>query len=211
MTPTSSTRPESADDRSASVDLYWLPLGAGASRLVRWTGRLYEAHAARRDGRPACALYHSALEVLVNGDRFAIEMTPVWGNREPERGVVCEGPVGLRLLGRSRMFRYEVRCWRNGSIPDVSAAVESPLRLSEDSDRAQRVLALLPSFPTATWGRDESQTGDMWNSNSMVAWLLVLSGHDVDQVCLPHRGRAPGWSAGLVAAERAARPLAGAR
>ena len=33
---------------SPSVDLYWLPLGAGdASRLVRWSGSAYEAIVAR--------------------------------------------------------------------------------------------------------------------------------------------------------------------
>ena len=55
-----------------------------------------------------------------------IEMGPVWNTPDPQRGVVGEGPVGLRSLGRSRLFRYEVRCWRDGRIPDVDEAVDSP-------------------------------------------------------------------------------------
>jgi hypothetical protein len=44
----------------------------------------------------------------------------------------------------------------------------------------------------------------MWNSNSLISWLLARSGHDTDTVGPPLHGRAPGWSAGLVAAARAA-------
>jgi hypothetical protein len=191
----------------ASVDLFWLPLGAGdASRCVRWNGRIYEALAARHERRQACDLYHSALEVTVGSDRFVIEMAPMWGNTDADRGVVAEGSVGHPWLGHSRFFRYEVRRWRNGSIPDVSEAVASPQRLSSDVEHAQRILALVPTFPTATWGRDELHTGDMWNSNSLIAWLLASSGHETDLVELPARGRAPGWAAGLVVASRQTRP-----
>lgn len=190
---------------SASVDLYWLPLGAGdAPRCVRWSGRLFEAAVASYERRGWCDLYHSALEVRLDGDRFVIEMTPVWGNKQPHRGVVCEGAVGLPFLDHSRFFRYEIRRWRDGSIPDVSDAVGSPRRLSADRHRAQQLLDLVPEFPTVTWGRDELHTGDMWNSNSLVSWLLARSGHDTASVNLPPYGRAPGWSAGLVVAEREA-------
>src|SRR5919198_1375882 len=104
----------------AAVDLFWLPLGAGdALHTVRWSGRIYEALVAHRERRHPCDLYHSALEVHLDGDRFVIEMAPVWRNKETDRGVVCEGAVGLPWLGRSRFFRYEVRRWRNGVIPDV--------------------------------------------------------------------------------------------
>jgi hypothetical protein len=77
----------------ASVDLYWLPLGAGG-RIVRWNGRIFEALAAHHQHRPARDLYHSALAVRVGADRYVIEMTPVWGGPAVDRGVVCEGPVG---------------------------------------------------------------------------------------------------------------------
>ncbi len=186
---------------AAGVDLYWLPLGAGEGPgVVRWSGRLYEALTAAHERRERRDLYHSALEVVVGADRFVIEMTPVWGNGEADRGVVGEGPVGLALLGRSRAFRYEVRRWRGGRIPDVADAVDSPVRLSADIERARRVLDLVPTFPMLTWGRDPLGSGDMWNSNSLISWLLARSGHDTDTVPMPRHARAPGWAAGLVAA-----------
>ena len=64
------------------------------------------------------------------------------------------------------------------------------------------VLDLVAHVPTATWGRDELGTGEMWNSNSIIAWLLAASGHDVGAIAAPRGGRAPGWSAGLIAASR---------
>jgi hypothetical protein len=42
----------------------------------------------------------------------------------------------------------------------------------------------------------------MWNSNSLVSWLLARSGLDVGAVELPAGGRAPGWRAGIVVARR---------
>ena len=151
------TRPP--DD--ASVDLYWLPLGAGG-HFVRLNGRVYEALVARIARRAPCDLYHSALEVRVPDGRFVIEMTPIRPSDGADRGVVAEGAVGARPAGRLRLFRYEVRRWRGGVIPDVAEAVESPRRLSGDLDRARRVLDLVPQVPTPVWGRDELHAGDMW-------------------------------------------------
>ena len=131
-----------------SVDLYWLPLGAGAgNQCVRGSGRIYEALAATREHRGRTDLYHSALMVRVGGHSYAIEMAPVWAVREPHRGVVAEGPVGSPSWGRSRLFRYEIRCWRSGTIPDLLAAVDSPRRVSSDELHARRVLELTASFP----------------------------------------------------------------
>jgi hypothetical protein len=187
----------------ASVDLYWLPLGAGdASHCVRWNGRIYEALAAFHEHREARDLYHSALEVTLGTERFVIEMAPVWGNSHEDRGVVSGGPVGSPWLGYSRFFRYEVRRWRNGCIPDIAEAVASPQRMSSDVALARRVLELVPAFPTVTWGRDELRTGDMWNSNSLTSWLLARSGHELELVAPPAFGRAPGWEAGSVLAAR---------
>ncbi|HLN78632.1 MAG TPA: hypothetical protein VK204_16435 [Nocardioidaceae bacterium] len=190
-------------EQLSAVDLYWLPLGAGeANRCVRWNGRIFEAVVAGHEHRGRCDLYHSALEVHSDGVRYVIEMAPVWSIKESDRGVVCEGAVGLAVLGRSRLFRYEVRRWRDGVIPDVVEAVDSPRRLSVDRERARRLLDLVPTFPAVTWGRDELHAGEMWNSNSLVSWLLACSGHETDRVRLPPRGRAPGWTAGLVVAGR---------
>ena len=189
--------------RHPSVDLYWLPLGAGdSSRLVRWSGLAFEAITARHEHREPLDLYHSALEVHLDGARFVIEMTPVWRMEALDRGVVSEGPVGAARLGRSRLFRYEVHCWKGGTIPDIADAVSSPERLSSDRDMAQRVLDRVAAFPAATWGRDELQAGEMWNSNSLTSWLLAESGHDTTDIRPPSHGRAPGWSAGLAVAAR---------
>jgi hypothetical protein len=181
------------------VDLYWLPLGAGG-HVVRANGRLYEALAARLQHRERRDLYHAALEVHVAGDRYVIEQAPAWSLRRPDRGVVVEGPVGMRMLGRLKLFRYEIRRWRNGVIPDRAEAVGGPLRVSADPAVARRLLDLVPRVPAATWGRDEQHTGDMWNSNSVIAWLLASSGHDAGAIQPPAGGRAPGWSAGLAIA-----------
>jgi hypothetical protein len=185
------------------VDLYWLPLGAGDNtHCVRTNGRIFETLTAAWQRRERRDLYHAALVVHLDGERYAIEMGPVWGNAEPERGVVCEGPVGMRWLGRSRLFRYEVRCWPGGVIPDLDEAVASPQRLSSGTERAKALLAVAAEFPAATWGRDELGGGEMWNSNSLVSWLLARSDHDVTALEPPAGGRAPGWQAGVVVARR---------
>jgi hypothetical protein len=191
---------------SSTVDLYWLPLGAGG-HSVAWNGRVYEALAARWSGRPGRALYHSALVVTLHEVRHAIEMGPVWNVAAADRGVVCEGPVGSRVLGHLRLFRYEVRCWREGTIPDADSAVGSPVRLAADPAVAAAVLDAVRRVPPLTWGRDELRSGEMWNSNSVVAWTLATAGIEVTAVRPPVGGRAPGWSAGLALAGRQAEVL----
>ncbi len=174
------------------VNLYWLPLGAGG-HSVRLNGRVFEAVAARLERRAPRDLYHSALEVRVPEGRFVIEQAPVRDGNGRKRGVVAEGAVGSRWAGRLRLFRYEVRRWRDGVIPDVGEAVDSPQRLTDDPELARRVLELAPAVPTLAWGRDESHVGEMWNSNSVIAWLLARGGLPVEAVRLPAGGRAPGW------------------
>jgi hypothetical protein len=165
---------------------------------------LFEALVARHDRRERRDLYHSALQVQLGNAVSVIEMAPVWGNQHEDRRDVGEGAVGQQMLGCSKYFRYEVRRWRGGVIPDISFAVASPQRVSADEATAQTVLDLVPAFPLATWGRDEQHTGEMWNSNSLVSWLLARSGLDSGLAHLPAHGRAPGWSAGLVVAAREA-------
>jgi hypothetical protein len=189
------------DASSASVALFWLPLGAGG-RFVRRNGRVFEAIAARHEHRAAVDLYHSALEVRVGRARFVIEMAPAWSGRDADRGVVLNGPVGARWLGRSILFRYEVRRWPEGSIPDLDEAVDSPRELSTDVEDARLLLDLVPTVPGLTWGRDELDAGEMWNSNSLTSWLLARSGHEMTAIGPPSGGRAPGWHAGLALAGR---------
>jgi hypothetical protein len=185
---------------SPGIDLYWLPLGAGG-RSVRGNGKAFEALAAWREGRARSDLYHAALEIDLPEGRYVIEQAPAW-SADGERGVVAEGAVGARAAGRLRLFRYEVRCWRDGVIPDIAEAVESPRRLSDDVARARRLIGLVPRAPTPVWGRDELGAGEMWNSNSLIAWLLVRTGFEVESIELPRGGRAPGWDAGIVVARR---------
>jgi hypothetical protein len=185
------------------IDLYWLPLGAGG-HVVRRCGRLYELAAARRAGRPARDLYHSALIATTAAGRFAIESAPVCTGDGAERGVVAEGVVGARLLGYLRAFRYELRCWRDGVIPDLAEAVASPVRLSDEEAAAASLVALAPAVPHPVWGRDDLRAGEMWNSNSYVAWLLERAGLHAAAVAPPPGGRAPGWRAGVVVARREA-------
>jgi hypothetical protein len=195
---TTNTRPGTP---AARVLLYWLPLGAGG-HVVRWNGRIYETIAARRAHRPAADLYHCALEVVLDGDRSVIEMAPVWSDHTADRGVVVEGPVGQPWLGRFAAFRYEIRRWNCGVIPDIAEAAGPPCLAGDDVARARQLLDLVPQAPPVTWGRDELRTGEMWNSNSLVAWLLARSGHSMAGIRPPLRGRAPGWQAGLVLAAR---------
>jgi hypothetical protein len=194
---------DAAGRGAAAVDLYWLPLGAGG-HFVRLNGRVYEAAAARIQRRPTCDLYHSALQVEVADGRFVIEQTPVPDLSGNERGVVAEGAVGTRWAGRFRIFRYEIRLWHGGHIPDLAEAVDSPLRLTDEADRARRVLELIARVPTPVWGRDELATGEMWNSNSVIAWVIARSGIDTGSIQPPRGGRAPGWRAGLEIARRGA-------
>lgn len=188
-------------EQSASVYLYWLPLGAGG-HSVRLNGRVFEAVAARVARRESCDLYHSALEVGVAGGRFVIEQAPIRDRNGAERGVVATGAVGSSWAGHLPIFRYEVRRWRDGVIPDRAEAVESPRRLTSDPNRARRVLDLVPHVPTTVWGRDELGAGEMWNSNSLISWLIASSGLDAASIEPPADGRAPGWDAGVEVARR---------
>jgi hypothetical protein len=84
---------------------------------------------------------------------------------------------------------------------DVAEAVDSPRQLTGDEQRARRVLDVVAQVPTPVWGRDELGTGEMWNSNSAIAWVIASSGRGrVDSACA--RGRAPGWQSGLDVARR---------
>jgi hypothetical protein len=188
---------------ASRIDLYWLPLGAGG-HSVRLNGRVFEAGAALLARRPRRDLYHSALTVHTPEGHYVIEMAPIPDRRGAQRGVVAEGAVGSRLARRFRIFRYEVRRWRGGTIPDVAEAVDSPRRLSDDRAVAERLLELVPQVPMLVWGRDEARTGEMWNSNSLTSWLIAGSGLETDTLEPPAGGRAPGWHAGLVMSGRRA-------
>ena len=185
---------------NSAVELYWIPLGAGG-HFVRFNGRVFEAIAAAIGRRRRCDLYHAALIVDLYGERWTIELAPTPDADGASRGVVASGAVGSRRAGRWRVFRYEVRCWRGGSIPDLAAAIGGPCRLSSDPAVARRLLERASTVPTPVWGRDELHAGEMWNSNSVTAWLIAAAGLPTAGLRPPPGGRAPGWDAGLAAAE----------
>ena len=186
----------------ARLELYWIPLGAG-TRVVRISGKVYEACCALIQRRPRRDLYHSALVANTTDGRTVVEMAPIPDARGPRaRGVVAEGCVGTRWARWFRVFRYEIRRWPEGVIPDLSYAVASPVRIADDPAVVQRVLELVPRVPTPVWGRDELHTGEMWNSNSVVSWALTRAGVCSKAGRPPGGGRAPGWDAGVLAAQR---------
>lgn len=189
---------------TVGLDLYWLPLGAGG-RLVRLNGRIYEAVLACRQRRRRLRLYHAALIARLPEGWTTVEMGPVWDRTlgREAHGAVVVGPVGAQALGRWRWFRYELRCWPGGVIPDLAWAVASPLRLTSDEPTVRAALAAVATVPALTWGRDEGGFGEMWNSNSAIAWILARAGLDPVAVAPPPGGRAPGFRAGIVAAQRA--------
>jgi hypothetical protein len=183
--------------RSTSTDFRWEPATARCAP----TGP-YEAINSLIERRQCGYVYHTALEILVPSELFAVEMTPIPNGRRRERGVVAEGAVGTRSAGRLRIFRNEVRRWRDGVIPDLGYAVASPIRVSQDSGIAHRVLGLLRSMPTPTWGRDELRAGEMWTCNSVISWVLTRARIDPEAIAFPPRARAPGWDAGTTVAQR---------
>lgn len=182
----------------ASIDLYWIPLGAGGSGFVQFNGRVYERILAIRNRRQPKAIYHTALVVRTPEGRYVVEtMWPSPDRDIDSRGVAVEGSVFWPPLARWRVFRYEVRRWRDGSLPDAGAAVGGAQRVSEDLDEAVQLLELVADVPPYTWGRDTAGHGEMWNSNSVISWLLATTGLPMGEILAPERGRAPGWDAGL--------------
>ena len=97
------------DDADAAVHLYWLPLGAGG-HFVRLNGRIYEAVAARLQRRPACDLYHSALQLELSEGKYVIEQAPVHDWSGSERGVVAEGRMeGATFVADSILAKHDER------------------------------------------------------------------------------------------------------
>ena len=186
---------------SVGVDLYWIPLGAG-QRVVRASGKLFEALSALIQRRRRCDLYHSALAVTIPEGRFVIEMTPIPDLHGERRGVVAEGPVGAKWAGSA--FEHSGTRSADGET--------APSPTSTRPRRPSPSTSISPARnDSSTWCRrcrhpcgdaTSSDAGEMWNSNSVVSWLLASSGIDVAQIQPPPGGRAPGWTAGVVVAAR---------
>ena len=185
------------------IYLYWIPLGAGGSGFVRLNGLIYEAVKALRERRRRLRLFHTAMEVRIAEGDFIVEtMWPSPDDATASRGVVLEGPVFAPWLSSTRVLRYEVRCWRDGALPDAEHAVGGPQRVSGDLVLARSLLDRVGSVPALIWGRDQPGSGDMWNSNSVISWLLATAGLPMNTISPPQGGRAPGWDAGVEMARR---------
>jgi hypothetical protein len=52
--------------------------------------------------------------------------------------------------------------------------------------------------PILVWGRDEMKAGEMWNSNSIISWMIARIGLNADSIEPPAGGRAPGWAEPLL-------------
>lgn len=184
----------------AAVLLYWLPLGAGGTGFVRLNGRIYEAITAAREHRDRQDLLHTALEVQVPEGWFVIEaMWPSPDNDLASRGVTVNGPVFASWLP-TRVFRYEVRCWEDGALADREYAIGGPTFLTDTQAVAVSILDSVRSIPALTWGRDQSRVGGMWNSNSVISWLLTRAGYPMESLQPPQGTRAPGWDEGIAIA-----------
>jgi hypothetical protein len=131
--------------RTAAVDLYWVPLGAGG-RFVRFNGRVFAAIEAAHQHRRRCDLYHAAPVVKLDGDRYTLEVAPSPDANEASRGVVGTAAVGSRYRWW-RLFRYEVRCWRGASIPDLGDGAGGPRLLSTEPRLARYLLDLVTTSP----------------------------------------------------------------
>jgi hypothetical protein len=92
-------------------------------------------------------------------DRHDSKSPPSWDGDEASRGVVATGAVGSRYVGWLRLFRYEVRCGRDGVIPDLVEAVGEPGRLTSDPRVARRLLDLVAAVPRVS-GRDALKAGE---------------------------------------------------
>ena len=200
---TRGTLPTEHRHSQPGVYLYWIPLGAGGSGFVRMNGRIYESCKALVERRRPLAIYHTALVVRVPEGDFIVEtMWPSPDGETRSRGVVLEGPVFAPWLSATRVFRYEVRCWRDGVLPDADEAAGGPQRVSGDLVLARLLIDQVESVPKLIWGRDQIGAGDMWNSNSVISWLLAMAGIPMETIVPPGRGRAPGWDAGVEMARR---------
>lgn len=183
-----------------SLDLYWLPVGAGTSRPQQWSLRLWEAIEAARARRPRAKLLHCALKfTTASRGPLTLELTPAF--IKSAIPPVATGPVGVRGAERFAIFRYALRCVPGATLPDEEWAIDSPIRLSEDCASIERVLMLAREVPRYVWGRRAPGTTEMWTSDSVISWLLVCAGIGLSGVAPPIGGRAPGWLAGIAAGE----------
>lgn len=181
---------------AGSVDLYWIPVGAG-TRFQKFSLAVYEGIASRLARRESATLLHAALKLQTDGRTYTLETMP----SPPGPNVAHEvtGPVGVRFADRLRLFRYQVCVRETGALPDEEWAVVPALRVG-DGRTAAHLLSLAKEVPAYTWGRRRKGQPEMWTSDSCVAWLLLQAGIDAGEIAVPAGCRAPGWFAGIAEA-----------
>jgi len=139
-----------ADERApASVDLFWVPLGAGG-HIVRRTGRLYEWWSARREHRASADLYHCALMLCLDDTRYA--MGPVWNVNDADRGVIAEGQLGRG--GSAGSAHFVTSCGAgpgaaSRTSPKLSAAQCAPPKTRRQWQPCSTSSAKYPLWPGA--------------------------------------------------------------
>ena len=89
--------------------------------------RVRSAPASRDDDDAICTTLH--WRSLLPEGRFVIELAPNRRSRDGHAAVLW-GARRFEIAGHLRLFRYEIRRWRNGVIPDLAAAV-STVRLTD--------------------------------------------------------------------------------
>lgn len=181
-------------DDTASLELLWIPVGAG-TRFQRASLVLYEAVAAAISRRPRVALVHAGIKLGLDGKLYTFELMPAPPG--PNHTGEVTGPVGVRGADRLRLFRYRACLFESEALPDEAWAIGEPLRLSDDPEVVRRVIELRRAIPAYTWGRRRRGHSEMWTSDSAVSWLLGRAGVDVSSIEVPKGTRAPGWRSGI--------------
>ena len=131
-------------------------------------------------------------------------------------GAACSTRTVRTPSGRARSG-VAGKCGSRCGLPPVGSASGGPVRRrardgrrlsdcagrgSPDGRRPHGGGGAATIVPTPVWGRDECRAGEMWNSNSLTAWLIARCGLPTESIRPPPGGRAPGWRAGLVVARR---------
>ena len=188
-----------------AVDLYWIPLGAGG-HSVRFNGRVFEAIEAAR-AAPA------ALRPLPRGARRRARTASATRSRsrprrtrdEASRGVVATGAVGSRYAAPAAPVSLRGPLLARRVDPGSRLGASAGPAGSRRPAVARRLLDAGRGRAHAGLGPRRAGAGEMWNSNSMIAWSLSAAGLPTAAIRAPAGGRAPGWDAGLVVARRPVR------
>ena len=188
---------------AAAVELYWIPLGAGG-HCVRFNGRIFEAlDAARRAP--------SALRPLPRGARRPARRPALHDRarrrrRTPTRRAAASSapaPSAAATSAGCACFATRFAAGEADRSPTWTTRSAGRCRLTTDPGVARRLLDLVAAVPRPVWGRDELDAGEMWNSNSVIAWLVATAGLPADEL----EPAAAGQGAGLEGRSRGRAPL----